>query len=140
MTKILRHLTLQTGQLRRSPRAEVSDEVLDSWHFLLTQALESGPAELPHTSARLFASSAHDLFTFEWRDGDHVLSSCAVSRTETPEVLTFLAGLRRDYQVPDPLAWPWLVVGLGGEIRLERAEWLGDSEKGLAWAWIEGTE
>ena len=44
----LNHVTLNTGHVRRSPRSEVSDEILVELVPALTRARAGGPAKLPN--------------------------------------------------------------------------------------------
>lgn len=148
------HVTLTTGHSRRSPRSEVADDALDACRELLAAAPRGG-AVIPGTDGgyvlrmerpptRCFVATVHR-------------ATNAVLGAYGPPLVTIGVASRNKCGLPlwislhdRPLVTsrdacppaPWCAV------RLEPAlagpdpsvAWLGDFERCLAWAFIEGIE
>lgn len=150
------HVTLDTGDVRQSPRSEVGDEVIPH----LQSMLGTGSAPIPGMpglrwvpAAFWLGRGAAMLDAGGW-GGTVVLPSVAagplrvVTMGVAPHALAAAAtwdyvtlGLGADAEPkclrPDP---PWLGVALGPasvELDQQRLLALGDLERCLAWAWLE---
>ena len=154
--RYLHHVTLDTGQSRRSYRTEVSDAAVAYGRSLLTAARASGRASLVEPLAHYGLSVTIDgpslLATVDGPAGPHVpgrphagptmpLVTMAVPQRSraAPGLWTLITGLGGYGTPPERPAAPWLAVqlhpGLNGYP--EAVEWLGDFERVIAWAWIE---
>lgn len=150
----LDHLTLSTGDVRRSPRSEVSEETMEILAPWIADGIARGvPVPLPvpdlaRYSARLISPPGALLVTVYAPDPD-------AARTEaTVPIATF--GVAADARaaallwrmltgalpvgpgVAMPDATPWLVVALHPSLQMYPGAlaWLGDFERAVAWAWI----
>lgn len=150
----LYHLTVNTGDVYMSPRSEAGDRTVK----LLTSATEIGTWELPGpfkdyvVATSPMPTGCGPGFAV-YRKPDIPLVVCAMAIkpsqhaptwkyvehlyfkfTDTPEVA------RMDWESPhEPTELPWLAAILTGlpEHIAEAAEWLGDFERCMAWAFIE---
>lgn len=118
----LRHVTLESGHVRTSPRAEVSAEPLRALAPIVAAALDGERPELPVPSERpvTLRFTAAGAGWAEWaiEAGGWPLVSCRLEWTE-----------------PEPL----LSVSLGAGLLAEpgASEWLGDVERCIAWAVLD---
>lgn len=147
MIRYLNHVTLNTGHNRRSPRDEVSDAIVAACGAHLRRALTAGPDGDPvpgFTAYALRATSEGRLLlgTIQRRsDGMPALTIGVAPKSRGAAGLWTMLLDRRNYPVErgQPPVAPWCAV------RFERpdlltgvADWAGDYERCLAWAWIEG--
>ena len=152
---ILAHLTLQTGNLRFVPAAEVSAGDLAGPRELLDAALaaaEGDSVPMPGTDGWHLTAGEEaegNLLVFAlWpptaAPGDTAVAQCVCARRTTPLTTGLYQGLRHDWgeQIPiaDPdLPTPWLIVELD-LVQLvawpDAATWLGEAERCIAWAWL----
>lgn len=158
----LHHVTLATGHSRRSPRSDVSPEVVDvvaSWldRALLpdapsTQAPVPLPvADLAQFSAHVFTTAGGLVVTIY---GPDILT--LPPRTPTPIPLVTFGVARRSrgaaklwgdlisaaqaaHSMPPMPGAPWLAVVLHPSLIAfpDASHWLGDFERCVAWAWID---
>ncbi len=154
----LNHITLDTGNLRRSPRAEVGDETLRILTPWLHGALESGqhtpfPAEfdMSHFSVKATKENGSLLVTVFAPRGPHTPGKPHVGQT-MPLVTLGVAqrsrqgaelwakmvaqfGAAPGLQKPSE---PWCAVALHPPVvgYPESLDWLGDFERCVAWAWL----
>ena len=144
------HYTLNTGHIRMSPRSEVADDIID----VLRPIVEEGEhiirgilVVVPHTD--------HGFVATIYADPDGRVPLCTIGVADTihaeEEIWPCLEDMylritdggimaRAGFQSPrKPTSLPWLAVVLHGAlVRPETMEWLGDMERCLAWAWLEG--
>ncbi len=156
MIKYLNHITLSTGDCRRSPRAEVDDETLALLHPWLTRSLASGRIEplpvapLSHYGARVIKEIGLLATIYGPRGphnpgaphpGEHVPIVTLGVAQRTREADDLWAHLVANFGAQNGIAMPaapWCAVVLHQNIVAfsEAAEWLGDLERCIAWAWI----
>jgi len=139
------HLTLSSGNSRRSPRAEVGDDTLQMLVPWLRKAVAAGTRQpLPVEGLDLYSVLAlvqdGALVATVYAGADAPLVTIGVAqRSRQGSALwdsmltTFAAapGLERP-------AEPWCAVALHAALLAhpDAGEWLGDFERCLAWAWI----
>jgi hypothetical protein len=139
----LKHITLNSGHVRDSPRSEVADEVLDAVRLLV---VKTGSFDVPgqpgwRTNLTLDQGAA----VFDVRQGNAPIVMCAVawSTKNAEEVWAVLARMATQFGTPKPpsmpAAVPWIGVlllptAVGAQ---EAMDWLGDYERCLAWAILE---
>jgi len=145
----IRHLTLNSGHLRESPRSEVREEMIALLRPVVHQALTAEPAAIPHTDppCTLSGGTAEDGCALTiWGPplGEQripiVTVGIALSARSSRQVWRAL----RDHaplplpEVAIPLP-PWLAVRIDPGLALypQTQHWLGDMERCLAWVWME---
>lgn len=157
MITYINHLTLNTGHLARTSRADVSDSALAILSPWLRAAISSGPpaplpvAELCHYSAQTLVENGALVVTVTGPAGPHkpgqphpgatmplvTIGVAQRSRQAAPlwSMLTTAFGNPRSVRMP---ADPWVVVALHPTLAKypDAAHWLGDFERCVAWAWI----
>jgi hypothetical protein len=127
----LSHYTVDTGDLRISPRNEVDERTLE----MLTPIVRAGLGIIAGLSIvlethRVDKDAEVWVFTLGFKP-DAPAVRCWLSRTPNAEFWQF--------GVPEPLA-PWLAVALLDEatnLTSEQVSALGDSERCVAWALLE---
>lgn len=140
----LHHLTLDTGDLRWSPRSEVADEVVALVAAHIAAARRRGPAPIPGQpgyTARARARGRVLGLTVRGPAGQPLIGMAVAP--DRPQALAapwaLPAALVARVPPLDPSDAPvclvWLLVGLATVP--EAAHWLGDYERCTAWAWIE---
>lgn len=154
--RYLEHLTLLTGDTRRSWREDVPDDVLDLLRPLLDRAIATGghvplpDVVSPRCTITAVAARARALLVTVW--GPPAVYGVPASPTPlvtigvAPTSLASAELWRRmapgggEEQLPQPDApsVPWLAVKLHDTATLwpEALSWLGDFERCLAWAWV----
>ena len=142
--RYVQHVTLDSGHVRRSPRAEVRDDIvsmLDGWigRMLAGETVSAGSGMLLTAQARgrcLLVEVAAE-------DSLDPLASIGIgthSRCGAPLWRELHADARGTATSPDrPPAEPWVAARLRPDLaqHLGIAEILGDLERCLAWTWIE---
>jgi len=140
----LNHITLSTGHNRRSPRTEVSDDVIAWLRPWLDKLLANGALlPLPETSLAAYSASAHieqgGLVMTVFTGADALVSFAVAARSRQSDPLwsymTAQYGGAPGLLAP---AVPWLAVALrpGLTAHTAASEWLGDFERCVAWAWL----
>lgn len=141
------HITLETGHSRRSPRAEVDDEVVAVMAAFVVRALNSGavapmPGPLGY-GARVSGEGGVLMVTIARLPLVPLVTFGVATRSRHSARLWRLlhdgaaSPLRTDRaDVPSP---PWLGVRLEPGILSDPTalSWLADAERCIAWAWIE---
>lgn len=154
--KFLNHITLSTGHIRRSPRAEVSGETLarvSPWLAALLESSQSAPLPVSGLSDYAAIAQVFDgglIVTISGpaptsvpMDGKAppLISMGVAKRSRHGEALWALMtgpvmppvhpGLQRPGE-------PWAAVAIWPTIALhpDALEWLGDLERCIAWAWL----
>ncbi|MFM1991293.1 MAG: hypothetical protein RJA99_4250 [Pseudomonadota bacterium] len=143
--RYVQHVTLDTGDVRRSPRSEVRDdivEMLDGWigRMLAGETVQAGDVGIALT-----AQSRGRCLLIEVADSRSLdpLATIGVgthSRCGSPLWRELHADARGTATSPDrPPPEPWVAARLRPDLQqhLGVAEILGDLERCLAWAWIE---
>lgn len=143
----INHITLSTGHARRSPRAEVAEDTIRMLTHWLAKALaHDGAYPLP---GPLGAEGYKAALSVE-----HGTLLCTLSVNPLQPLLTFGVAARSrqsgelwammcaQYGSADALTapgTPWCAVALHPAIasRPDVADWAGDFERCVAWAWIE---
>lgn len=150
--RYLRHVTLQTGHSRESPRSEVSPEAIDFCRLAIAAAAETGEASLAVAGlvlvAPLSSLGKHAALWQVWRAEDsrardHVLTLAVAAKSRAGAPLWFALHKDRGDCITDPLrcpAEPWCAVrmeegsiGQPDEVLIAT----GDLARCLAWAWLE---
>ncbi|KQZ81860.1 hypothetical protein ASD64_08860 [Mesorhizobium sp. Root157] len=149
------HVTLDTGHRRQSYRPEASQIAIDAVDLELRRALRDGVAEIRLGAEagtipvyRLKASNsgpvllATILRDIGKQDVPLVTMAVAPKSRGAAEIWRALHDGRDDIPYdPDsipPAPWCAARFEAGIEQDLRAATWLGDYERLLAWAWIEG--
>jgi hypothetical protein len=151
MSRYIHHVTLTTGDTRRSYRSEVADVAIAALHDMLARALE--------TDDRVSIPGREHYGLFARAEG-----RCMMGQVWSPEprsmalVVLGVAGISRCgirlwrllHETTLPLATspekqpqaPWVAARLeyGAPHDLPAMEWLGDFERCLAWAWLQRVE
>lgn len=157
MSPYITHITLATGHARHSPREEVGDDILRVLHPWLADMIASGESRpLPVLALYHYAASAAleggGLVCTIWGPaGPHVPGRQHIGEMMP---LVTLGVAQRSRQGPDLWALmlaqfggleglarpaePWCAVALHPTLARypDSAEWLGDLERCIAWAWI----
>ncbi len=144
----INHITLSTGHLARTQRADVTDATIKTLRPWLKSAIESeDPYPLPGElgSRQGFAMSA---------SVDRAGLICHVGHQDAGQLVTFGVATR-SRQSAELWAWlcaqygsaealtapgtPWCAVALhpGLLMRPDAGAWLGDFERCIAWTWLE---
>lgn len=157
MTICINHITLTTGHNRVSPRDEVRDETIKILHPWLERVLGSDvpvplPAEsLAHYGAKAVLEDTGLVLTVYAPRGPHIKGK--PHRGEMVPIVTMGLAQRPDgaavlwQQMLDVFGaaqgaemppTPWCAVALHPALNqfIDAAEWLGDFERCVAWAWI----
>lgn len=150
--KYVEHVTLQTGHRRRSPRSEASDAAVEACAALIADATRDGGAAIPGADGfllriehpgRCLVATVHRVF-------DRILmqlsaplvtigiathSRCAASLWRRLHEV----GIRAATSAVSPPSVPWCAARLEPGLAAESdTGWMGDFERCLAWALIEG--
>lgn len=139
----LQHVTLTTGDVRRSWRSEVHDGVVDTLRPLVARAVAGEAVLLPGPHSLTLTAEARGRSLLATIHG----AGAALVRMGVADRSTAGAGLWRHLTgdtLPRPRT-PWCAATLEPGLVLhpdmvQVAALLGDLERCLAWAWIEGGE
>jgi hypothetical protein len=137
------HMTLGTGDIRRSWRHEVEDGVVSLIRQQIAEMLAGLPVEVRPGYAMAGAAAGAALLATVSRDRVPLVTIAVAAKAKASARLW--DELRRP--VPgaaaaagEPPQAPWVAARLWPALARdpEAAAWLGDFERCLAWAWIEG--
>lgn len=145
----IRHVTMTTGHTCDSSRAEVADDVMATLRAWLSAAAQSGkplplpepfdayPASILIDGGSLVATIYSAASSGQPRIKPLPLCVIGVSQDQQPALWSLLIELHGQRAAPQPAA-PWCAVALLPPLALDQAaaQWLGDFERCLAWAWI----
>ncbi|MFZ5746561.1 MAG: hypothetical protein ACOY45_02760 [Pseudomonadota bacterium] len=145
--RYLNHLTINTGNIRRSWRGEVADDVVDHMRELLADAIQSGgDTSMPICWYMLHVEPFGDrralLCTISGVGG--ALAAIGVAARPARALWGQLIALRHrldpDVRPVDEPQAPWCSVLLLPALReaTDALDWLGDFERCVGWAWLEG--
>lgn len=126
------HYTIQTGDIRRSPRSEVGDDVIEALRPLLVSGAHPVP-RVDGFSVRVSTERRTLMATVSQGDAPLVTFAVAADRAglaHVSELMRVPAGA--DVWLPACLVevHPTIVLAQG-------VGWLGDYERCVAWAWVE---
>lgn len=154
--KYINHITLASGRCRRSPRAEVHDATLAIIAPWLNKARATGSieplpvAQLAHYGARVIKDIGLVVTIYGPR-GPHtpgrphsgewlplVTLGIAQRSRESADLWAALRANFGGYPGLGPPPTPWVAVATHPTLvaHSEAAQWLGDLERCIAWAWI----
>lgn len=142
--RYLMHVTIETGRARRSYRDEVTDETVTLLRLQIAEMLAGLPVEVT-PGYRLTGASAGAALLATVSRGIMPLVTIAVAKNA--KVSRRLWDHLRRPQMPgmsgavgDPPRAPWCAAVVYPTLVADpgAADWLGDFERCLAWAWIEG--
>ena len=135
----LTHLTLTSGHARTSPRSEVTDDVIR----MLAPIVGAGGGEIHGLRLALERGGDPALFSLGWGEGAPAVR-CVLSASGSPVAWDAALRIARDSGVVRDLAEPpppWLAIAvLPAALALdpERLAMLGEAERCVAWAILEG--
>lgn len=140
--RYIEHVTITTGDTRRSYRHEVSDAVVEACRGYLAAA-EAGPVEMPgDLMLSVLPDSPNVLVASISNYAGRLITMSVVYRSRSAikawRLLTETASTPVRAQRPRV---PWCAVRLEvgiATIGRDTAMMLGDAERCLAWAWLEG--
>lgn len=148
--KYVHHVTLQSGHVRRSPRAEVPDSVVVALAPLVERALRGEHVPVPGFPAYTMRGGVEGrcivITIYAAEDGAPVVtvgiathSRCGAAlwrRLHESSPGTLQPRATSPNNVPPE---PWCAARLeaGAGLHADALDWAGDLERCLAWAWIE---
>lgn len=143
----LNHITLSTGHIRRSPRAEVSNGVIQALSPWLQQGLaHDGPYPLPGPlgkegyQAGLSVEHGALLCTLSVDPANPLVTFGVATRSrQSGELWAMMCAQFGSADALTAPGTPWCAVALHPAFvtHPEIAEWAGDFERCIAWTWIE---
>lgn len=146
----MHHITLTTGHLRESPRADVAESVLPVVQDLLRRALAGVRVPVPGVPqiCTLTAATIRTaLLVTVWAEGGRrsplVTVGVAVEKEDSLMLWRLLhesavgTPLQTDARTPPPVPWCAARLEVGMALHPQPADWLGDFERCLAWGWVE---
>lgn len=142
------HYTINTGHSRQSPRSEVADEIIAICQKMLTPGEHKLPNDPRYTLT--VPACQHSWAATVRRGKDYPIVIFGVADTEeaAQEIWPQLEGMylritdsgpfaRANFaapRMPDTLPWCCAVTIMPDQAM----EWLGDLERCMAWAWLDG--
>jgi hypothetical protein len=147
--RYLHHLTLSTGHVARTLRADVSAEALAACRALIDAALAEGIQPVPGVDGYLLEAAYHGgrcLVVHVRAAPSTLLVSVGIAAHSRCGAALWRAittspgappGAERRQCPPEPWCTVQLMPGMGTPEGLAAAPWLGDLERCLAWAWID---
>lgn len=151
MSKYIHHVTLNTGHVRNSPRTEVADEIYNIVQPLLSAAIAGERPTIPAVEpACTLTAAAQDrcLIATVWgpdMDGRRVPivtigvashSRCGAQLWPLLHERVSVPVVSSPTEVP-PEPWCAVRIDIGFGFYPAAAQWLGDFERCLAWAWVD---
>lgn len=149
--RYLRHITLDTGHQRDSYRSEVADDVVALLRPLIDDSIRlRAPVPVPVPGLAGYVIEAmggrnRALMVSVWGPLSPAVPQARPLLVEFAVAPTSLAGsmIWRDWDASPggrPPSAPWCVVSMSEGLAEdpEAAQWLGDLERCIAWAWIDG--
>lgn len=142
----LNHITLTTGHLARTSRADVTDETIAALTLWLDQALDSEPpVPLPGPlgsrdgfSAAPYTVNGALVCTVYGQDAPLVTFGVAQRSRHATELWALLVaqfGAVQNLKMPST---PWCAVAIHPAFagQLNASAWVGDFERCVAWTWL----
>lgn len=148
VARYIRHLTIDTGDQRDSYRDEVADSVVEMLRPLIDRAVAGERVQVPgdvDPDCTMTAARGRDraLVVTVWGPPqmglDVPMVTIGVAPSSLASAAIWLAWFGISPPTPAPPS-PWCAARLlpGLTIYPQAAGWLGDLERCIAWAWIEG--
>ena len=140
-SRLLNHVTLTTGHLSRSPRSQADPAAIDAVGEGLARALARGETveiDTPTPGCTLEATTAgRALIATLYGPGGRpwVTLGVAPKSTVAPKLWGELTSQLAPYHAMPRPQTPWAAAILHVP---DTPEWVGDWERCIAWAWIEG--
>lgn len=145
-SRFIRHVTLTTGHVRDSHRTEISEQAIAVCADLIMRAIASvEPITMPGpwSEYSLGGQSGGRCVTLMMRHGADAIATIGIAAHSRCGAALWRA-MHTYGSVPvvtDPERCPpepWVAVALDEGLALhpDAAEWLGDLERCLAWAWL----
>lgn len=134
------HITIDTGHVRASPRAEVADPVVTMLRAWISRALAGEPVNMGEVGCVMTAQQRGESLIAEVSDRElRPLATIGVGTgVGAADVWRELHADARSAATSgdSPPGTPWVAARLRPDIG-RAASWLGDFERCLAWAWME---
>lgn len=141
----LHHVTLNTGHVRRSPRAEVADDVIAALMPMIDD-IAAGQSVPIESCPGYVLTGAIDgrcaVFTVSYAEapvatiGASLHSRCGAKLWRSLHE-SYAGDLATDPDKPPPTPWCAARLEIGIALHPDANEWLGDFEKSLGWTFIE---
>lgn len=147
----INHMTLLTGENRRSPRSEVDDQTINRLYPWLHGVIRSGKIEplpvegLRHYRAKAFVEVGLVVTVYglngacEMCGFSPIVTLAVAQRSRQARYLWEMFAERFEVKEGTKMpATPWCAVALHPNIIefKDALSWLGDFERSVAWAWI----
>lgn len=139
----INHLTINTGDLRRSPRAEVDDYAIRHTRSLIARALDAR-CDMPVPGYQLSGARYGPALVLTIWGGEDPLATLAIAARDRDGRSLWrdlLAQVAQVYPAAAPEAppAPFVAAVLWPPLALEAdaAEWIGDFGRVAAWSWLE---
>jgi hypothetical protein len=139
----LKHITLNSGHVRDSPRSEVADEVLDAVRLLVVKTGAFDVPGQPGFKTHLTLDRGAAVFDVCIDDAPIVIGAVAWQTEYAATIWSALEIMAKQFGATKkptlPATLPWLAVLLlpTAEAWGDAMQWLGDYERCLAWAILE---
>lgn len=142
----IHHVTLNTGEVRRSPRGEVDDETISALKPMVVKMLAGGKPGIPNTDYFINgAGDGNSLVVTIWADDETpVVTIAVVLHSKRGAGLWRMMhdkhkGLALKTLPDDYPPAPWLAARFdpGFYLYNDTWDWLGDFERCLAWTFYE---
>jgi hypothetical protein len=152
--RYIKHITLDTGHTRRSPRDEVDDQAVAALQDGITLMLSGGRPQIPGMDGYAMTGTAQGrcLIATAWGPSGTPLVTIGVATRSLcgAPLWRILHDPAGRIAAQTPLASngqrcpeePWCAARLeiGLAVDHDAAHWLGDWERCLAWAWLSRLE
>lgn len=139
MTLYINHITLDTGDNRRSPRDEVPDAVIATLKPHIDAALRGGSAPIPGSDDTLKATAtgAFLVATVLIEGAAPAVTFGVAPRSRGAAKLWEMLhlGHETETEIGQPPPAPWCAVRIE-DTTLASAPWLADYERCIAWTWL----
>lgn len=146
--RYLTHITLTSGDSRRSPRSEVDEAVIDYLAREVLPAALRGYAPLPVENPRCVVNAAATddaLVATVWESRGEArgapIITIGIAAARSPEVWALLhrqatTPVATDPSKPPNAPWCAARLEVGAALHAEAMEWVADFERCLAWAFL----
>lgn len=152
----LHHVNLPTGEARLTPRSEVEDSFIEQLSLIVLEAEHGGATQIPTPTGLMLLqrltpqrTSRHTAAWGIYTPDRTPLLTMGVAMRDGPgaelwrELHMPIPGETLGTEPDEPPAAPWLAAKphltiVAQPNSEELTQWLGDGERCIAWAWIEG--
>lgn len=145
----LAHVTLTSGDVRHSPRREVTDQIVTLLAPLLARVLAGATVDVPYVEGEYVLSGASDgdccALTVEPSVGP-LVATIGIAAGEAGAAALWqqlhvyapdASPLATRAEAPPPAPWCAARLDRGAVTHPEALVWLGDLERCLAWTYLE---